>query len=43
MNLKDNFPLVILPKPKPIPFFIASSIGSKGESNFDFNRHNLVM
>jgi hypothetical protein len=42
-NLKDSCPLIILPKPKPIPFSIASSSGNKVASNFDFNHNNLVM
>jgi len=43
MNPKDNSPLVIPPKHKPIPFFIASSSGSKVEPNFDFNHNNPIV
>ncbi len=42
-NLKDNSLLMILLKPKPIPFSIASSSGFKVKSNFDFNHNNLVV
>jgi len=40
-NPEDNY-LVILLKPKPIPFFVVSSNGSNVESNFEFNRNNLL-
>ncbi len=39
-NPKDSFPFAIPPKPKPILFSIASSSGSKVESNCDFNHCN---
>jgi hypothetical protein len=42
-NPKDNFLLVILPKPKPIPFFVTNSNGSKVGSNSNFNCNNLVV
>jgi len=42
-NVQDIFPLVIPPKPKPIPFYVASSSGNKVESNNDFNCSNLVV
>jgi hypothetical protein len=34
---------VIPLKPKPTPFFVASSSGNKVESNNDFNCNNLVV
>jgi tRNA pseudouridine-54 N-methylase len=40
-NLEDSS-LVILLKPKPIPFSIVSSSGSKVELNFEFNHNNLI-
>jgi hypothetical protein len=43
MNPKDNSPFVIPLKHKPIPFFVASSSGSKVEPNFDFNHSNLIV
>ncbi len=43
MNPKDNSPLVIHLKHKPIPFSIASSSGSKVEPNFDFNHSNPIV
>ncbi len=43
MNPKDNSPLVIPLKHKPIPFFVASSSGSKVEPNFDFNHNNPIV
>jgi hypothetical protein len=42
-NVQDIFPLVIPPKPKPIPFYIASSSGNKVESNNDFNHSDLIV
>ncbi len=42
-NVQDIFPLVIPLKPKPTPFFVASSSGNKVESNNDFNCNNLVV
>jgi len=43
INPTNIFILMILPKPKPIPFFVASWSGNKVESNFDFNGNNLVV
>jgi hypothetical protein len=43
MNPKGNYPLVIPPKHKSIPFFVASSSGSKVEPNFDFNHSNPIV
>jgi len=39
-NPKDSSPFAIPPKPKLIPFSIASSSGSKVESNSNFNHNN---
>ncbi len=43
MNPKGNSPLVIPLKHKPIPFFVASSSGSKVDPNFYFNHSNLIV
>ncbi len=37
----EDSSFVIPPKPKPIPFSLVSSSGSKVESNFEFNGNNL--
>ncbi len=42
-NLEDISPLVIVPKPKPIPFFVTSSNGSKVRFNPNFNRTNFAV
>ncbi len=39
-NPKDSSPFAIPPKPKPIPFSIASLSCNKVESNSDFNHIN---
>jgi hypothetical protein len=42
-NHDDTCPLLLLTKPKPIPFSTTSSSGNKVDSNSNFNHSNLVM
>jgi hypothetical protein len=42
-NPKDNSFFFILPKPQPIPLFVASSNGSKVKSSSNFTCNNLVV